>query len=98
MGNYVVLEDAGTFRVANTHTGLLYPDRFDTEAEARMDVVDREADDRSDRNERAMEAGMLGGVGAYKEAMGFDSYTPEPCGHHCGSNCPRCGEDFDHGW
>lgn len=20
---------------------------------------------------------------------------PEPCGHHCGSDCPRCGEDWN---
>lgn len=42
------------------------------------------------REERAMEAGMAHGIGAYNEVMGYDSYSPEPCGQHC-YDCPRCG-------
>jgi hypothetical protein len=44
------------------------------------------------KQERATQAGMMGGVSAYNEVMGYDSYSPEPCGHHCGSGCPRCGD------
>lgn len=42
--------------------------------------------------EMANEAGMLHGADAYNEAMGWDTSAPEPCGHHCPSDCPRCGE------
>ncbi len=26
-------------------------------------------------------------------AMGYDTSSPEPCGHHCPSDCPRCGQE-----
>lgn len=42
--------------------------------------------------ERATQAGMEGGVQAYNDAMGYDLTAPDPCGHHCGSDCPRCGD------
>lgn len=28
-------------------------------------------------------------------AMGYDTSSPEPCGHHCPSDCPRCGREED---
>jgi hypothetical protein len=46
----------------------------------------------AEREERAMQAGMAGGVDAYNEARGYYVDSPEPCGHHCPSDCPRCGE------
>lgn len=46
-----------------------------------------------DREEFAMQQGMAFGVGAYNEAMGYDTSSPEPCGHHCPSDCPRCGRE-----
>jgi hypothetical protein len=45
-----------------------------------------------EKRERAYEAGMLYGVEAYNDAMGYSLAAPEPCGHHCMSDCPRCGE------
>ncbi len=45
------------------------------------------------RREMAMEAGMAGGTDAYNETMGWDTSAPEPCGHHCPSDCPRCGDN-----
>jgi hypothetical protein len=44
-------------------------------------------------NELAQEAGMLYGIEAYNEARGYDTTSPEPCGHHCQSDCPRCGRE-----
>lgn len=54
----------------------------------------KKAEDDAWRREMAMEAGMGLGVGAYNDMMGGDSYSPDPCGHHCGADCPRCGEDW----
>ena len=45
------------------------------------------------RNEEAILAGMEFGVDAYNERMGYDLSAPEPCGHHCHSDCPYCGYD-----
>ena len=52
------------------------------------------SDDDTDEadSEAAMLAGMGGGIRAYNEVRGHDAYTPEPCGHHCGDDCPRCGD------
>ena len=60
--------------------------------EEEEDSWETESDDDSWRQERAMQAGMMGGVGAYNEVMGHDSYQEEECGHQCRSDCPRCGE------
>ena len=57
-------------------------DRFDTEV-------------KMPNSEIAIEAGMLHGVDAYNEVMGYDTHGPEPCGHQCHSDCPRCGCDLD---
>lgn len=43
--------------------------------------------------ERGSEAFARGGMAAYNEVRGHDSYVEEPCGHHCDVDCPRCGED-----
>ena len=48
--------------------------------------------DKAWRHEMAMEAGMGLGVDAYNDMMGQSTGSPGPCGHHCGSDCPRCGE------
>ena len=40
-----------------------------------------------------LEIGMCLGVQAYNEARGCGLEEPEPCGHHCSSECPRCGEE-----
>jgi hypothetical protein len=45
------------------------------------------------RNEEAILAGMEFGMDAYNERMGYDLSAPEPCGHHCSYDCPRCGDD-----
>ena len=42
-------------------------------------------------NEAAILAGMEGGASGYNAARGYDTEEPEPCGHHCDSDCPRCG-------
>lgn len=47
-----------------------------------------------DQKEAATLAGMDHGVRGYNEAMGWDTTSPEPCGHHCTSDCPRCGEPW----
>lgn len=49
-------------------------------------------EDDADDSEFAMQQGMAFGTDGYNDAMGYDLSTPEPCGHHCGSNCPRCGD------
>lgn len=51
--------------------------------------------DREDHDlaEFAMQQGMAFGAGAYNEAMGYDTSSPDPCGHHCPSDCPRCGQE-----
>ena len=37
------------------------------------------------------EAFARGGMTGLNESRGYDSYTPEPCGHHCLHNgCPIC--------
>lgn len=54
-----------------------------------LDVLEA---DEQERQELANEAGMLHGTDAYNEAMGYDTSTPDPCGHHCPSDCPRCGD------
>ncbi|MDP6940201.1 MAG: hypothetical protein QF848_15360 [Planctomycetota bacterium] len=46
--------------------------------------------DSPELREQAMQAGMEFGIQGYNDVMGYDSYTPEPCGHHC-RDCPRCG-------
>lgn len=40
--------------------------------------------------EQAQLAGMAHGVDAYNEAMGWDTSSPEPCGHHCVGAYPPC--------
>lgn len=57
-----------------------------------LDTLEASEQDELDRQEIAREAGMLHGVDAYNEAMGYDTSPPEPCGHHCPSDCPRCGD------
>lgn len=39
--------------------------------------IDREAEDRAERHERAFQAGMMGGCDAYNEALGYDLESPE---------------------
>lgn len=46
--------------------------------------------DSPELREQAMMAGMEFGIQGYNDVMGYDSYTPEPCGHHC-RDCPHCG-------
>ena len=51
--------------------------------------IDEEDDEGDD--EAATLAGMEGGAIGYNEARGYDTEEPEPCGHHCDYDCPRCG-------
>ena len=62
----------------------------------KLSLSPRDYIDPTQREELAAEAFARGGMGAYNEARGFDSQSPEPCGHHCGWDCPRCGEDAYH--
>ena len=39
------------------------------------------------------EAFARGGMRAFNEARGYDTTAPDPCGHHCGWDCPRCGDE-----
>ena len=48
--------------------------------------------DKAWRHEMAMEAGMGMGIDAYNDMLGQGGGDPGPCGHHCHSDCPRCGE------
>lgn len=54
--------------------------------------LETDDEDDFDDSEFAMQQGMAFGTDGYNDAMGYDLSTPEPCGHHCGSNCPRCGD------
>lgn len=58
-----------------------------------LDSLESYEADEQDRKEIAQQEGMLHGVDAYNEVMGYDTSAPEPCGHHCPSNCPRCGDE-----
>ena len=49
-------------------------------------------------DEYAIEAGMLHGIDEYNEATGNGAYSPEPCGHHCTDDCPRCFEPTPDFW
>ena len=60
----------------------------------KLSLSARDYIDDTQREELAREAFARGGMGAYNEARGYDSYSPEPCGHHCDYDCPRCGEDY----
>lgn len=53
-------------------------------------------DDNDDMQDMEMvsEAFARGGMTAVNEYRGHDSYNPEPCGHHCDEDCPRCGYDL----
>ena len=44
----------------------------------------------NETSEQAQLAGMEHGVDAYNEAMGWDTSSPEPCGHHCVGAYPPC--------
>ena len=54
--------------------------------------LETDDEDDFDDSEFAMQQGMAFGTDGYNDAMGYDLSTPEPCGHHCGSGCPRCGD------
>ena len=58
-----------------------------------MDAIrSTQADVDVGRMERGSEAFAAGGMDAYNDAMGHGVVTePEPCGHHCPWDCPRCG-------
>jgi hypothetical protein len=58
------------------------------------EIEDEDYIDDIQREELAREAFARGGMNAYNEARGYDSYSSEPCGHHCDYDCPRCGEDY----
>ena len=58
--------------------------------ECRRVILDAAAQD--DEAERVNLAGMTHGVAGRNEAAGYDLTPPEPCGHHCPWDCPRCGE------
>ena len=36
--------------------------------------------------------GLLYTADQQNDRRGWGSEAPEPCGHHCPSDCPRCGE------
>lgn len=42
-----------------------------------LEAVEEEEDEREALNERAMQAGMMGGVNAYNDAMGYEVENPE---------------------
>ena len=46
-------------------------------------------------SEEATETGMLHGIDAYNDSMGQGLRSPDPCGHHCTDDCPRCYEPHD---
>ena len=54
--------------------------------------LETDDEDDFDDSEFAMQQGMAFGTDGYNDAMGYDLSAPEPCGHHCGSDCPRCGD------
>jgi len=85
--SYRAIEVDGKHRLLNETTDVVAGQVFHTRREA---LLEKWAIEEA-RDELAMEAGMLHGVNAYNEAMGWDVSFPEPCGHHCQSDCPRCG-------
>ena len=56
------------------------------------EIEDEDYLDAIQAEELAREGFARGGMSAYNEARGFDSWNPEPCGHHCDWDCPVCGE------
>ena len=57
---------------------------------ARIEAIDSMI--RETLSEQANQAGMVYGVHGYNDWKGYDLSAPDPCGHHCGSDCHRCGE------
>jgi hypothetical protein len=55
-------------------------------------IANHEADKDDDSGETLMEAFARAGMLGYNEAQGCDTTEPEPCGHHCGDDCPLCGQ------
>ena len=76
-----VIKVDGSFRVIVS--GEATATTFTTEREAKQEVA--HLNER--RKEMAVEAGMLHGVDAYNDAMGYDLSAPEECGHHCPPSC-----------
>ena len=85
-----VIKVDGKYRLLNNRTDEVDPEIFDTT----VDAVWAAEDYANSIEESSMEAGMAFGVQGYNEVRGYDSYTPEPCGHHCDWDCPQCGEDY----
>ena len=88
--SYSVIEVDGLFRILNNRTGRTGSEKYLDKSDAQSDA------DWEDRcvEEQAMESGMAFGIRGYNEIRGHDAYIPEPCGHHCGSSCPHCGDDY----
>jgi hypothetical protein len=70
--------------------GRALPYRYTTEEAAEAEAIEQDAE----RATAARQAGMAFGVQGYNDALGYDTQPPEPCGHHCDSDCPRCGDDW----
>lgn len=85
-----VIKVDGKYRLLNNRTDEVDSEVFDT----MVDAVWAAEDYANSLEESAMEAGMAFGVRGYNEVRGYDSYTPEPCGHHCDWDCPQCGESY----
>jgi hypothetical protein len=83
-----VIKVDGAYRIVRSGkaTEIKYLTRLDAEREL--------AEAQEWMREQAIEAGMLHGVRGYNNSMGCDLGAPDPCGHQCDWDCPRCGEDL----
>jgi hypothetical protein len=88
---YDIISVDGKYRLLNTRSMTVTAKHFNSKQDAKVEATEENRYEHMARSETAMQAGMAFGVQGYNEAMGSDSETPEPCGHHCHSDCPRCG-------
>ena len=81
------------------HTNFQIVDDINTAVDNRFsEIIERieqlEANnDESTTLEAESEALAMGGMNALNESRGYDTTAPDPCGHQCPPDCPRCGEE-----
>ena len=81
------------------HTNFQIVDDINVAVDNRFsEIIERieglEADnDETTTLEAESEALAMGGMSALNESRGYDTTAPDPCGHQCPPDCPRCGEE-----
>jgi len=72
--------------------GMYIKDAMSPDEEDNSDEWEDEEEDSGDCGEGRMMAGMAHGNRGLADYDGLDLDGPDECGHHCDSDCPRCGE------